>query len=422
MRGFKKFSLAVLFVSSLAVVSACGGGGGGNEDAGGDGGGGGGDLSSLELNVGTVLPQTGDLAQFGPGMQNGADLAVQQIQACDTMGLSMTAEDSGTTEQTAADAADKLINSDEVGAIVGAASSRVSFAVVDPAAQSGVVQISPASTSPDFTDYEDNGYFFRTVPSDNLQGEVLSQIVQDEGYETVNIIALNDDYGQGIAETFEQAFTDAGGEVGENVAYDPQGQSFDSEVQQASQGDPDAILLVAFPETGTSIIQAAQETGLVGEVPFLFTDGLADPEFPQDAGVDLEGEQGTRPASEGPGGESFATAYDEEYGEEVSTFSANTYDAVMLAALAAAAGGDTDGQTIQENLQDVSSGGEEVLPSDICSGLESAANGDDVNYEGAAGSQNFDENGDVTSQYEFWQFDQEGQIERVELIDAPEGS
>ncbi|MGB3634064.1 MAG: ABC transporter substrate-binding protein [Rubrobacteraceae bacterium] len=418
MRLFKRFSLATLFLSSLVVISACGGGSGG----GGDESGGGGDLSSLDLHVGTVLPQTGDLAQFGPGMQNGADLAAKQLKACETMGLETFAEDSGTNEQTAADAADKLINSDEVGAIVGAASSRVSFAVVDPASQSSVVQISPASTSPDFTDYEDNGYFFRTVPSDNLQGEILSQVAQDEGFSTVNIIALNDDYGQGIADTFEQAFTDAGGEIGANVAYDPQGQSFDSEVQQASQGNPDAILLVAFPETGTSIIQAAQEQGLVGEVPFLFTDGLADPQFPQDAGVDLEGEKGTRPASEGPGGEEFATAFQDEFGEEVSTFSANTYDAVMLAALAAAAGGDTDGQTIQENLESVSSGGEEVLPSDICSGLESAAGGDDVNYEGAAGSQDFDENGDVTSQYEFWQFDQEGQIERIELIDAPEGS
>lgn len=423
MRLLKKFSLVALFLASLIVVAACGGGSGGGGDEGDGGGGGeGGDLGSLELNVGTILPQTGDLAQFGPGMQNGADLAVQEIQACDTMGLSMTAEDSGTTEQTAADAADKLINSDNVGAIVGAASSRVSFAVVDPAAQSSVVQISPASTSPDFTDYEDNGYFFRTVPSDNLQGEILSQVAQEEGYETVNIIALNDDYGQGIADTFEQAFTDAGGEVGANVAYDPQGQSFDSEVQQASQGNPDAILLVAFPETGTSIVQSAQETGLVGEVPFLFTDGLADPQFPQDAGVDLEGQRGTRPASEGPGGEDFASGYQDEYDGEPATFSANTYDAVMLAALAAAAGGDTDGQTIQENLQAVSQGGSEVLPSDICSGLESAANGDDVNYEGAAGAQNFDENGDVTSQYEFWEFDPEGQIERVELIDAPEGS
>ena len=245
------------------------------------------------------------------------------------------------------------------------------------------------------------GYDFAVRHNDDALGDVHNHVHvvldEDEGYETVNIIALNDDYGQGIADTFEQAFTDAGGEVAANVAYDPQGQSFDSEVQRVSQGDPDAILMVAFPETGTSIIQAAQETGLVGEVPFLFTDGLADPEFPQDAGVDLEGEQGTRPASEGPGGEDFASAYDEEYGEEVSTFSANTYDAVMLAALAAAAGGDTDGQTIQENLQAVSSGGEEVLPSDICEGLEMAANGDDINYEGAAGSQNFDDNGDVTS-------------------------
>ena len=124
----------------------------------------GGDLGSLNLNVGTVLPLTGDLAQFGPGMENGAKLAVQQIKACDTMGVKGFYEDSGTNEQTAADAADKLINSNNVGAIVGAASSRISFSVVDTAAQSSVVQISPASTSPDFTDYEDNGYFFRTVP------------------------------------------------------------------------------------------------------------------------------------------------------------------------------------------------------------------------------------------------------------------
>ncbi|CAN5909211.1 ABC transporter substrate-binding protein [soil metagenome] len=420
MRVVKKFSLAFLFLSSLVVVAACGGGSGGGDEGGATGGGEGGDLSSLSLNVGTVLPLTGDLSQFGPGMENGAKLAVKQLKECGSMEVSASYEDSGTNEQTAANAADKLINSNNVGAIVGAASSRISFSVVDPAVQSSVVQISPASTSPDFTDYEDNGYFFRTVPSDNLQGEILSQVAQDEGFSTVNIIALNDDYGQGIAETFEKAFTDAGGEVGANVAYDPQGQSFDSEVRKASQGNPDAILLVAFPETGTSIIQSAQEAGLVGEVPFLFTDGLADPQFPQDAGVELEGEKGTRPASDGPGGEDFSSAFSDEFGEEPSTFSANTYDAVMLASLAAAAGGDTDGQTIQENMETVSSGGEEILPSDICSGLESAANGDDVNYEGAAGSQDFDENGDVTSQYEFWQFDADGKIERIELIDAPE--
>lgn len=423
MRVFKKLSLAALFLSSLVVIAACGGGNGGDGDEGGaTGGGEGGDLSSLNLNVGTILPLTGDLSQFGPGMENGAKLAVQQIKECNTIGIEAFYEDSGTNEQTAANAADKLINSNDVGAIVGAASSRISFSVIDTAAQSSVVQISPASTSPDFTDYEDNGYFFRTVPSDNLQGEILAQIAQDEGYSKVNVIALNDDYGQGIADTFEQAFSDAGGEVGASVAYDPQGQSFDSEVQQASQGEPDAILLVAFPETGTSIMQSAAERGLVGEVPFLFTDGLADPQFPQDAGVDLEGEKGTRPASEGPGGEDFASTFQEEFGEEPATFSANTYDAVMLAALAAAAGGDTDGQTIQENMEAVSKDGSEVLPADICSGLESAANGDDVNYEGAAGSQDFDENGDVVSQYEFWQFDAEGQLERIELIDPPSGS
>jgi len=410
----RKVSGIGLLAAFAVAVTACGGGGSG----GGDGGGGGGDLGSLELNLGTILPLTGDLSQFGPGMQSGGDLAVQEINACDTMTVNMTNEDSGTNEQTAATAADKLINTDDVAAIVGAASSRVSFAVVDPAAQSGVVQISPASTSPDFTDYEDNGYFFRTVPSDALQGIVLSDVAEEAGYETVNVIALNDDYGQGIAETFEQNFTEAGGTVNENIAYDPQGTSFDSEVQNAASGDPDAILVVAFPETGSIIMQAAVEQGLVGDTSFLFTDGLADPEFPETTGGDLTGERGTRPATEGPGAEDFTEAFQQANDSEPGTFSANTYDAVMLAALAAAAGGGTDGQTVQENLQPVSQGGEEVLPSNICEGLEAAANGDDVNYEGAAGSQNFDGNGDVTSPYELWEFTADG-LERVRVIDAP---
>lgn len=408
--------LSAFLLVSLVVAGACGGGGGAGDEA---GGGEGGDLSNLSLNMGTILPLTGDLSQFGPGMENGANLAVDELNACDTIEINMTNEDSGTNEQTAATAADKLINTDNVSAIVGAASSRVSFAVVDPAAQSGVVQISPASTSPDFTDYEDNGFFFRTVPSDALQGVVLAQVAQDEGYETVNVLALNDDYGQGIAEVFEQNFTSAGGEVGANVAYDPTGTSFDSEVEQVASGDPDAILLVAFPETGSIIMQAALEQGLVGEVPFLFTDGLADPAFPESAGADLDGEQGTRPATEGPGANDFNAAFQEAYDSEPGTFSANSYDAVMLAALAAAAGGDTDGQTIQENLQAVSSGGEEVLPSDICDGLEMAAEGEDINYEGAAGSQDFDENGDVTSQYQLWEFSGD-ELAEVDIISPAE--
>ena len=423
MRRFKAIPIVGLFAALLVLAGACGGGSSGGGQGGNSGGGGqGGDLSSLNLNIGSVLPLTGDLAQFGPGMENGVKLAVNQIKDCNTMGIKGFYEDSGTNEQTAATAADKLINSNDVGAIVGAASSRISFAVVDSAAQSGVVQISPASTSPDFTNYEDNGYFFRTVPSDNLQGQVLSQIAQDAGYKKVNILALNDDYGQGIASTFEKTFTDAGGQVPENVSYDPQGTTFNSEVQQAGSGNPDAILLVAFPETGSSIMQSAKEQGLVGKVPFLFTDGLADPEFPKSAGVNLEGEKGTRPASEGPGAQSFSTAFNKAYGNKPGTFSANSYDAVMLSALAAAAGGGTDGKTIQENMEAVSKGGTEVLPSDICSGLKSAANGANVNYEGAAGSENFDSNGDVTSQYELWQFGPQGQIERIRLIDAPSAS
>lgn len=410
-----KLPLIGLVAASLAL-GACGGGGG--EGGGEEGGGGEGE--SLEMTLGTLLPLTGDLAAVGPSMQNGATLAVNQINECGTLTINQVDEDDATDPNVTAQAADKLINTDNASVIVGAAASAASFAIIDPAAQNSVVQISPSSTSPDFTDYEDNGYFFRTVPSDNLQAVALADIAQEEGYETVNVIALNDDYGQGIAETFESVFE---GEVGANVAYNPQGTNFNSEAGQVAEGDPDAILFVGFPETGTSIMQAFAEQGTLGEVPILITDGLATEEFPPllaDAGIDAQDVRGTRPFSEGAGTEFYTTSYGEQFdGEEPGIFSANTYDAVMLAALAAAAAGDTSGQAIQENLTDVSEGGAEITGETICDGLEQAANGDDVNYEGAAGSQNFDENGDVTSDYELLEIQGEN-LEQVEVIPAPE--
>lgn len=414
MERWRKLAFTGLLAGTLALA-ACGG-----EPADEEENGNGEDAEELELNIGTILPLTGDLGSLGPPIENGARLAVQQLNECGGLQVNGVYEDSGTNEQTSSSAADKLINTDNASVVVGAGASRNSFAIVDSLAQSGVVQISPASTSPDFTDYEDNGYFFRTVPSDALQGIVLSEIAEDEGYETVNVLALNDDYGQGIAEVFEENFTEAGGTVDENIAYDPMGTSFQSEVEQVSSGEPDAVMVASFPDTGSIIMQQASEQGLVGEVPFLFTDGLADPELPESSGVDLEGEMGTRPATEGPGTEDFTEAYQEEFDSSPGTFSSNAYDAVMLAALAASAAGDTDGEAIRDSLPDVSQGGEELLPGDICEGLEAAANGDDVNYQGAAGAQDFDDNGDVTSDYELWEFDEEGEIGQVELIEAPE--
>lgn len=409
-----KLSLVGLVAATLAL-GACGGGGSG----GGGGGGGGGD--SLEMGLGTILPLTGDLAAVGPSMQSGATLAVDQVNECGALTINQTNEDGATDPNVGAQAADKLINTDNVSTIVGAAASAVSFAVVDPAAQNSVVQISPSSTSPDFTDYEDNGYFFRTVPSDNLQAVVLSQIAQDEGYETVNVLALNDDYGQGIADTFESVFE---GEIAQNVAYNPQGTTFDSEAGQVAEGDPDAILLVGFPETGTSIMQAFAEQGTLGEIPILLTDGLTTEEFPPllaDAGIEAEDVRGTRPFAEGASTGFYTESYEGADFEEAEPgiFSANTYDAVMLSALAASAAGDASGQAIQENLQAVSEGGTEVTAEGICDGLEQAANGEDVNYEGAAGSQDLDENGDVTSDYELMEIQGE-ELEQVEVIPAPE--
>ncbi|MDQ3030427.1 MAG: ABC transporter substrate-binding protein, partial [Actinomycetota bacterium] len=198
----------LLLAGILALLAAgCGGGGGDpaseaasapaeseaasetemaseTEEAGGSGGGGEGDGT---LTLGTLLPETGSLAFLGPPEFAGVDLAVQDInEAGGVLGedVEVIDGDSGdTTTDIANQTVDRLLSQD-ADAIIGAASSGVSLTVIDKITGAGVVQFSPANTAPDFTDYDDNGLYFRTAPSDVLQGQVLAEVIAEEGIGT----------------------------------------------------------------------------------------------------------------------------------------------------------------------------------------------------------------------------------------------
>ena len=129
-----------------------------------------------KLVLGTILPQTGSLAFLGPPEFAGFDLAIQEINAAGgVLGQPMEGikGDSGdATTDTANQTVDRLL-SQNVDAIIGAASSGVSLTVIDKITGAGVVQFSPANTSKTLSDYPDKGLYFRTAPSDILQGAVL---------------------------------------------------------------------------------------------------------------------------------------------------------------------------------------------------------------------------------------------------------
>ncbi|MCZ2814668.1 ABC transporter substrate-binding protein [Modestobacter sp. VKM Ac-2984] len=218
------------------------------------------------LVIGTLLPLTGNLAFLGPPEVAAAQLAVNEVnEAGGVLGqpVQLVEGDSGdASTDTATQTVDRLLQSN-VDAIVGAASSGVSLTVIDTITGAGVLQISPANTSDQFTEYADNGLYFRTAPPDTLQARALADLIAEDGNNTVGILAINDPYGTGLAENTRDNLI-AGGLSEDSikyVTYDPQAANFDSEVQQMVDFNPDAVVVIGFEES-SRIIQGLNAQGI----------------------------------------------------------------------------------------------------------------------------------------------------------------
>ncbi len=218
------------------------------------------------LIIGTLLPQTGNLAFLGPPEVAGAKLAVQDInEAGGVLGqdVELTEGDSGdASTDTASQTVDRLLQAN-VNAIIGAASSGVSLTVIDAITGAGVLQFSPANTSDEFTNYDDNGLYFRTAPPDTLQARALADLLIEDGNNSVGILALNDPYGTGLAENTLNNLVESGLSEDQirSITYDPQAANFDSEVQEMVEFDPDAIVVIGFEESAR-IIEGLNAQGI----------------------------------------------------------------------------------------------------------------------------------------------------------------
>jgi ABC-type branched-subunit amino acid transport system substrate-binding protein len=278
----------------------------------------------------------------------------------------------------------------------------------------GVLTISPSATSPTITTLDDNGFLFRTAPSDAFQGVALARLVASKGTEKVAIIFVNNDYGQGLADAFEENFS---GTVTAKLPFQAGQASYRGELQSAAGGDPEALLLIAYPENGVVIIRQALEGGYFEQ--FIFTDGMKAPDVIEQIGAEyLNTAYGTSTiAVESQQLDDFRSAYEAEYGEVPPLpYIDSGFDATMLIALAAAKAGASDRSAIRDALVEVAAPpGDVVGPGDFAKALELIAAGTDINYEGAAGSQDFDGNGDVPGIIGEWTMEN-GQINDVGVI------
>ncbi|TFC82302.1 amino acid ABC transporter substrate-binding protein [Cryobacterium cheniae] len=351
----------------------------------------------LTLKIGTILPQSGALAFLGPPEEAGVALAVKDINDA-KLGLTVEAifRDSGdTTTDTATGSVTDLLSQD-VSAIIGAASSGVSKTVIDQITGAGVVQFSPANTSADFTKYADKDLYWRTAPSDLLQGEVLGTQIADDGNSTLGLIVLNDSYGTGLAESTTTAFEAAGGEVVATSLFNEGDSNFAAQISEVTAANPDAIALITFDQAKV-ITPALVGSGYPGGNLYFVDGNLADYSKDFDAGI-ITGAKGTLPGLDvGTLGDFTDRLKEIDPTLTDYSYAAESYDAVMLVALAAYAANDVSGEAISKYLRQVSGGtgdGKEVT--DFTAGAEALAAGDQVNYDGFSGPVTFDENGDPT--------------------------
>ena len=380
------------------------------------------------LILGHLNAFTGSLSYFGPTHRNAAALAADHVNlAGGIQGASVVirSRDTAVSPVQGVDAARALVEVENAVAIVGSLASGVTLPVAESVTiPNGVLQVTGASTSPAITVLEDDDFLFRTAASDAAQGVVLARLAIEEGYESAGILYINNAYGEGLADQFTATFEELGGSVAAAIPHEDSQPTFASELEKATEADPDVLIAMSYPGQAEIYLRESLEGGYADN--FLFVDATKAPEMMEVVGWDaLEGSLGTAQGSpESPQLQVFNDSYADAFGGQgpEHPFTAETYDAAVLIALAAAkAGTTTDSAAIRDALRDVANApGEIVGPGveGIGKALALIAEGKDINYEGAAGSVDFDENGDVVGYIEIWKVEA-GEIQSTGRFELP---
>ncbi|MFZ9017805.1 MAG: ABC transporter substrate-binding protein [Ilumatobacteraceae bacterium] len=352
------------------------------------------------LRLGGILPETGNLAFLGPPEFAGVELAVADINAAGGVlgaDIEWLPGDSGDNGEVANATVDRLL-AEDVDGFIGAASSGVSLTVIDKITQAGKIHFSPANTSPTLTDYDDNGLYFRTAPSDVVQGAALADVMIADGAATAAFLVLNDSYGTGLQKYTVEPYVAAGGTVvyGETETYDPMAENFDAEIAAVVAANPDAIVIIGFDETA-QILGGLIEAGFGPADKLVYgTDGNMGNALAQqfdDPSV-VAGMKGTLPGVDVAG--ELADFRDALLGVDPElvdfSYSAESYDAVVVIALAAIAAGTDDGVAVGAEINDVTRGGEKCTTFAECKAL--LEGGADIDYDGVSGPLEFIDQGE----------------------------
>lgn len=380
------------------------------------------------LRVGVVLPMTGSYAVVGKPLAGVFPLLMRKVNACGGVNAApvmFILKDDRSDSTVASRAMFELAFADNVQALVGGITSAAASEMVENLERLEVPIVSPASTSIDIPIQARNWkyaglYWARTIPSDAEEAQALADLAIARSITSIAIVAIDDDYGRAFARTFTSAFQNQGGTIApgnDPMFIDGRSSPTPDDPAIAEQvGEAEAVLVIAYPDSGGQWLRDAFAQDLLGDRQLLLTSSVYTPRFLEAIGSSaenhtlLQGAIGLAPGNNSSTYMPFKTLWEGQEGYAPPAFAAQTWDAGALVLLAAEASGQTSSQGIAKELRRVANPpGIEV--SDICRGLELVRRGEDINYQGASGSVDLDANGNVTGQYDVWTVDDQGRFD-----------
>ena len=339
-----------------------------------------------DVKLGVLFGFTGPIESLTPSMADGADLAIEEVNDSGAFldGQQVVAVRGDTTcidSAVAVAAAERLVTSDRVNAIVGGDCSGVTIAMLQNVAKpNGIVMISPSATSPALSTIEDDGLFFRTAPSDARQGEVVANILQEMDIQEAALTYTNNDYGKGLADSIAANVEMRGGTITMSTPHEDGKGDYSAEVAALAAVGGDILIVAGYlDQGGKGIIQAALDSGAFDQ--FFLPDGMIGDSLVEAIGPDLDGSIGTVPGTDSPG----AARLEEMLGMAAGPFVSESYDAAALILLAMQAAGSVDSGAFKDHVMAVANApGEQIFPGELAKGLGILADGGDIDYVGAS--------------------------------------
>jgi branched-chain amino acid transport system substrate-binding protein len=343
-----------------------------------------------DVKLGIIFGFTGPIESLTQPMAAAAELAMKE--ATDSgifvggSTVSSVRGDSTCIDSAAAvSAAERLVTSDKVNAIVGGDCSGVTGAILQNVARpNGIVMISPSATSPALSTAEDDGLFFRTSPSDARQGQIMTEILMEQGITKVPVTYTNSDYGKGLAEAFEAAFTAAGGTVTLNAAHEDGKADYSAEVGALAAAGGDRLVIAGYiDQGGGGVLRAALDAGAFDS--FHFPDGMISVNLEDNFGSEIDGSTGQHPGTDSPGAAAVADMGKANGFDGTSPFAPESYDAAALLILAMQAAGSSASADLKDKVMEVANApGEKIYPGELAKALKILADGGDVDYVGGS--------------------------------------